>query len=99
MVRVDHSALTRGWVEGDEVCEIAGLGPIPVRVARELLGDAVVKLVITKGVDVVKVSLKKSHRFPQPGRVAADWRRHGCEDHKGAAGGGDLLPDLVRPGR
>jgi hypothetical protein len=25
---MDHSALIRGWVEGDEVCEIAGLRPI-----------------------------------------------------------------------
>ena len=29
LVRVDHGALVRGQVEGDEVCEIAGLGPIP----------------------------------------------------------------------
>jgi hypothetical protein len=56
LVRVDHSALVRGRVEGDEVCEIAGLGPIPVRVARDVLGDAVVKLVITKGVDVANVT-------------------------------------------
>jgi hypothetical protein len=56
LVRVDHAALVRGHVEGDEVCEIAGLGPIPVRIARELLGDAVVKLVLTKGVDVANVT-------------------------------------------
>ena len=52
IIRIDHSALRRGSVEGDEVCEIVGLGPIPVSVARELLGDAVLKLVITKGIDV-----------------------------------------------
>jgi len=56
LVRVDHEALVRGQVDGDEVCEIAGLGPIPVRVARELLGEAVVKLVLTKGVDVANVT-------------------------------------------
>src|SRR5262249_29831222 len=49
LIRADLEALQRGHVEGDEVCEIAGLGPIPVRTARELLGDAVLKLVITKG--------------------------------------------------
>jgi hypothetical protein len=48
--------MQRGHVEGDEVCEIAGLGPIPVRVAKDLLGDAVLKLVITKGVDVANVT-------------------------------------------
>jgi hypothetical protein len=56
LVRVDLEAMRRGQVEGDEVCDIAGLGPIPVRVAKGLLGDAVLKLVITKGVDVLHVT-------------------------------------------
>jgi hypothetical protein len=56
LVRVDLEAMRRGQVDGDEVCDIAGLGPIPVRVAKELLGDAVLKLVITKGVDVLHVT-------------------------------------------
>jgi hypothetical protein len=100
LVRIDHAALVRGTVEGDEICEIAGLGPIPATTARELLGDAVVKLVITKGVDVANVSRKKSHRFPQPGCAGTDWRRHECEDQvKGADGSRYLLPDLLRPGR
>ena len=30
LIRVDQEALRRGGVEGDERCEIAGLGPIPV---------------------------------------------------------------------
>ena len=34
IIRIDGTALRRGWVEGDEVCEIVGLGPIPVSVAR-----------------------------------------------------------------
>ena len=46
----------RGKVEGDEVCEIAGIGAIPAERARELLGDAVLKLVITNGVDVANVT-------------------------------------------
>ncbi|HMC72204.1 MAG TPA: hypothetical protein VKJ07_23805, partial [Mycobacteriales bacterium] len=36
--------------------EITGLGPIPVSTARELLGDSILKLVITKGVDVLHVT-------------------------------------------
>jgi len=56
IIRIDHAALRRGWVEGDEVCEIVGLGPIPVSVGRDLLGDAILKLVITKGVDVANVT-------------------------------------------
>src|SRR3546814_3947214 len=49
LLRLDVSALWRGYVEGDELCEVAGLGPIPVEAARRLLGDAVIKLIITKG--------------------------------------------------
>jgi hypothetical protein len=56
LLRVDLQALTRGAVEGDEVCEIAGLGPIPVGTARHLLGESMVKLVITRGIDVVNVT-------------------------------------------
>ena len=30
ILRLDLEALQRGWIEGDETCEIRGLGPIPV---------------------------------------------------------------------
>jgi hypothetical protein len=77
LVRVDHAALVRGEVEGDEVCEIAGLGPIPVRIARELLGDAVLKLVLTKGVDVANVThLGRGPTVAQ--KIAMWWRTPQC---------------------
>jgi hypothetical protein len=56
LLRVDLQALQRGDVEHDELCEITGLGPIPVSVARNLLGESILKLVITKGVDVLHVT-------------------------------------------
>lgn len=56
LLRIDISALWRGHVEGDELCEITGLGPIPVGVARRLLGDALLKLVITNGQAVAHVT-------------------------------------------
>lgn len=56
LIRVDLAALVRGSVGVGEVCEIAGFGPIPVSEARDLLGDAVLKLVLTRGVDVVNVT-------------------------------------------
>ena len=56
LLRLDIDALWRGHVEGDELCEITGLGPIPVAVARRLLGDAVLKLIITKGDAVAHVT-------------------------------------------
>ena len=58
-VRVDLGTLRRGFVEGDETCEIAGVGPIPVEVAKDLLGDAVFHFVVTDGVDVKAVTSKK----------------------------------------
>ncbi|HEY3671837.1 MAG TPA: hypothetical protein VGN51_12955 [Acidimicrobiia bacterium] len=56
VVRVDHAALVRGSVEPGEVCEIAGVGPIPVHVASRLLDDSFVKAVLVDGVDVLAVS-------------------------------------------
>lgn len=56
LLRLDIAALWRGYVEGDELCEITGLGPIPITIARQLLGDAVIKLIITNGVDVAHVT-------------------------------------------
>lgn len=56
LLRLDIEALWRGYVEGDELCEVTGLGPIPVEVARRLLGDAVLKLVLTKGEAVAHVT-------------------------------------------
>jgi hypothetical protein len=54
--RVDHSALVRGYVKEGEVCDIPGVGPIPVAVVREMLDDGVLKVIVTKGVDVVAVA-------------------------------------------
>jgi hypothetical protein len=56
LLRVDLEALTRGTVADNETCEIAGIGPIPISTARTMLGDSILKLVITRGVDVVNVT-------------------------------------------
>jgi len=56
LLRLDIEALWRGYVERDELCEITGLGPIPVEVARRLLGDAVLKLILTRGEAVAHVT-------------------------------------------
>lgn len=54
-VRVDALALRRGHVESGELCEIAGVGPVPVSTVRALLPDAFVKLLVTDGVDIATV--------------------------------------------
>jgi hypothetical protein len=78
LVRVDLEAMLRGHAEGDEVCEISGLGPIPIRVAQDLLGDAVLKLVITKGVDVHNIThLGRACTIAQ--KAALWWRSPICD--------------------
>src|SRR4051812_2049888 len=78
LLRIDYETLVRGAAEGDERCEIAGLGPIPVARARELLGDAILELVITKGVDVANVThLGRSASSAQ--QVALWWSARACQ--------------------
>jgi len=55
-VRIDHAALLRGHTQAGEVCEVPGVGPIPVATARAWAADAVLKALVTKGVDVVAVA-------------------------------------------
>ena len=55
-VRVDHAALTRGRLVGGEICEIPGIGPIPVEVARRLAVDSILSVLVTDGVDVTAVA-------------------------------------------
>jgi hypothetical protein len=77
LLRLDIEALQRGRVDGEETCEIAGLGPIPVSTARRLLGDAVLKLVLTRGTDVASVtSLGRGPTAAQ--KVALLWGAPGC---------------------
>jgi hypothetical protein len=77
VVRVDYEALVRGALEAGETCEIAGLGPIPVATARDLLGESTLHLVITKGVDVASVThLGRAPNAAQ--RVAMLWQMPMC---------------------
>jgi len=55
-VRVDRAALVRGHTEPGEVCEIAGVGPVPVAVVSQLLDDAIVRVLLVDGTDVRSVS-------------------------------------------
>ena len=77
LLRLEVEALHRGPLEGEELCEITGVGPVPARVARELLGDAVLKLVLTKGTDVASVThLGRGPNAAQ--RVALLWSSPTC---------------------
>jgi hypothetical protein len=58
LARVDLAALLRGSPVGDEVCELAGYGPVAVSAVRDLLDtdDPFLAAVVTKGKDVVRVA-------------------------------------------
>lgn len=49
---VDLDALQRGHLQPGETCEIAGVGPVPIEVARRMFGDALLRIVIRSGVDI-----------------------------------------------
>jgi hypothetical protein len=55
-VVVDYEALMRGHTVAGERCEIPGIGPIPVALARQMSEDAILKVLLTKGVDVMAVA-------------------------------------------
>jgi hypothetical protein len=77
IMQISLEALVRGAVEGEDMCEIIGVGPIPIRIAREMLGDAILKLVITNGVDVLNVThLGRGATAAQ--RVALLWSMPKC---------------------
>ncbi len=77
ILRLDLEALTRGAPVAGETCEIAGLGPISVDSARAMLGESIVKLVITKGVDVQNVThLGRGPSIAQ--KIALLWQQPGC---------------------
>ena len=108
-IRVDIDALKRGHTEHGEVCEIAGVGPIPVATATEYLGEAFLKLLILDGVDIKTVAHMGRH-IPAPLRTAVEERDRVCQvptcdmsvgleiDHikPFAEGGAASLENLVR---
>ena len=77
-IRVDIDALKRGRTEHGEICEIAGVGPIPVATAREYLGEAFLKLLVVDGVDIKTVAHMGRH-IPAPLRTAVEERDRVCQ--------------------
>ncbi len=109
-LRVDLAALRRGSVADGESCEIPGVGPVSVRTASELMGDAWVDLVISDGVDVTTVC-RMGRSIPTSLRTAIVERDRrcvvpGCDATKGleidhwqvdhAAGGPLSMENLAR---
>ncbi|AKL72427.1 protein of unknown function DUF222/HNH endonuclease [Actinobacteria bacterium IMCC26256] len=77
-IRVDIDALKRGHTEHGEICEIAGVGPIPVATATEYLGEAFLKLLVIDGTDIKTVAHMGRH-IPAPLRTAVEERDRVCQ--------------------
>jgi hypothetical protein len=56
IVVIDAAALRRGTTQGDEICEIEGIGAVSVEAATELLSEASVRYVIREGFDIKTVT-------------------------------------------
>ena len=108
-IRVDIDALKRGHTEHGEICEIAGVGPIPVATATEYLGEAFLKLLVIDGTDVRTIA-HMGRAIPAKARTALEERDRVCQvpkcdmaigleiDHivPFAEGGAASLENLVR---
>lgn len=55
VVHVSQEAFARGSTRPGERCEIEGAGPIPVSSAHRLSSDAIVKALVTDGIDITRV--------------------------------------------
>ena len=67
-----------GATEAGEVCEIPGVGPVPVSVARQALSHGLLELVITDGVDVQTVVSTTRH-VPSALKIAIAERDQRCK--------------------
>ena len=62
-VNVDAEKLTGGDTAAG-VCEIKGVGPVPVATAKELMGDALLTILVKKGVDVTTIAHDGTKSMP-----------------------------------
>ncbi|MGI8938864.1 MAG: hypothetical protein ACR2JF_11760, partial [Iamia sp.] len=74
---LDVAAWLRGHPQDDETCEVTGLGPMPITLARALANDAVLKLVLRDGADITTITSNRRH-IPAALRTALEARDHEC---------------------
>jgi hypothetical protein len=77
VLHVSHDAYERGWTERGEICEIEGVGPVPVGVAHRLASDCIVKAVVTRGSHITHVA-HLGRSIPAHLRTAVETRDRVC---------------------
>jgi len=79
LVRIDFDALLRGYPIGDETCEIAGFGPVPVSALRDMLAtaDPFLAAIVTRGKNLVGVA-HLGRRPTAHQRSALEWLYPTC---------------------
>jgi hypothetical protein len=77
VINVDHPALMRGFCHPGETCEIPGIGPIPVTVARALAADSFLKVLVRRGTDIKAVG-HAGRTIPAALRTAVEARYPTC---------------------
>jgi hypothetical protein len=79
IVRIDHQALLRGYTVAGEVCEVLGVGPVPVEVVRRIIreGDPFLAAVVTNDHDVTSV-VHLGRRPTARQATALQWRDPEC---------------------
>lgn len=76
-LNVDSAPLANGHAKPGERCELAGIGPIPVTVARKLVEDSLVSLIVQDGDEVVAAS-RATRTIPAKLRRAVESRYPTC---------------------
>ncbi|AKL73642.1 protein of unknown function DUF222/HNH endonuclease [Actinobacteria bacterium IMCC26256] len=77
-IRIDMASLKRGHTENGEVCEIAGVGPIPVATATAHLGEAFLKLLVMDGTDIRTIA-HMGRSIPAKLRTGLEERDRVCQ--------------------
>ncbi|HEY8215604.1 MAG TPA: hypothetical protein VIH82_00620, partial [Acidimicrobiia bacterium] len=77
-VRVDLTPVLRGKTEPGEICEIPGVGPVPVSVARQVLSHGLLELVLHDGKDVRAIVTRTRH-VPEALKIAIEERDQRCK--------------------
>ena len=79
VIDINLETLRRGRVLSGETCQIRGVGPVPVEIARQWADDAFVKAVIRDGTDI-KTVVHYGRHLPAEVRTALGVRdQHVCQ--------------------